>query len=194
MPVRGRMCPEIPRPRTYSGRRWPGKCASDIVCAGQRPKLGAEGAGSKTVGSAYVGSNPTPATLFQQVKAGVTGWWRRLLRAVASGLWTVGEGLWASCGPNLGIGPLFDSCSISWPQQVRRLLSAVLFRGPLGADVGLRAVGGPGEIHGRIADGLGPRRAVGVAAGFPGVARSGVTAGFPRTGTDQVLRAARGRG
>ena len=34
----------------------------------------------KTVGSAYVGSNPTPATLFSQVKAGATGWRHRLLR------------------------------------------------------------------------------------------------------------------
>jgi hypothetical protein len=30
-----------------------------------------ERAGCKTVGSAYVGSNLTPATLFPQVKAGV---------------------------------------------------------------------------------------------------------------------------
>jgi hypothetical protein len=36
----------------------------------------------KTVGSAYVGSNPTPATLFSQVKAGVVRWWHRLLRTV----------------------------------------------------------------------------------------------------------------
>src|ERR1022692_9449 len=34
----------------------------------------AEGAVCKTAGSAYAGSNPTPATLFSQVKAGVAGW------------------------------------------------------------------------------------------------------------------------
>jgi hypothetical protein len=33
-----------------------------------------KGAVCKTVGSAYVGSNPTPATVFSQVRAGVTGW------------------------------------------------------------------------------------------------------------------------
>jgi hypothetical protein len=46
----------------------------------------------KTVGSAYDGSNPSPATLFPQVRAGVIGWWHRLLRAGASGSRTV-------CGP-----------------------------------------------------------------------------------------------
>jgi hypothetical protein len=40
-----------------------------------------------------------------QVKAGVTGWWHRLLRAVASGWRTVGEGLWASCGPDQAAVP-----------------------------------------------------------------------------------------
>jgi hypothetical protein len=34
------------------------------------------------------------------------------LRAAASALRTVGEGLWASCGPDPGTGPLFDICSI----------------------------------------------------------------------------------
>ena len=38
--------------------------------------------------------------LFSQVEAGVIGWWHRLLRAGASGSWTVGEGLWASRGPD----------------------------------------------------------------------------------------------
>src|SRR5271165_578230 len=36
--------------------------ASNGVCAGQRPRSPLEGTGCKTVGSAYVGSNPTPAT------------------------------------------------------------------------------------------------------------------------------------
>jgi hypothetical protein len=37
----------------------------------------------------YVGSNPTPATLFPQVRAGLIGWWHRLLRADGSGSRTV---------------------------------------------------------------------------------------------------------
>jgi len=53
------------------------------------------GAVCKPVGSAYVGSNPTPATSFPQVKAGAIGWWHRLLRAGASGSRTV-------CGPAVG--------------------------------------------------------------------------------------------
>jgi hypothetical protein len=127
----------------------------------------------KTVGSAYVGSNPTPATLFPQVKAGVTGWWHRLLRAVASGLWTVGEGLWASCGPDSDSGPLFDSCSIYCSEQQKILFSTVVFRDASAwyrpGSAGRRWAGR--EIHGRMADGLGARHAVGVAAGFPGVYR-----------------------
>ena len=51
---------------------------------------------------------------------------------------------------------------------------------------GIGVVHGPSGagrgIHGRIADGVRARRAV------------GAPAGFPRTGTDQVLRTARGRG
>ena len=64
-PVRGFSAPvRGPSPvRTDAWRRRRrGDAASEGVCAGQRhgPRLGATGC--KTVGSAYVGSNPTPAT------------------------------------------------------------------------------------------------------------------------------------
>ena len=191
--VAARVCPD-----SAGMKHTKSKISSDQrICAGQRYFDSFRGrAVCKTVGSAYVGSNPTPATPFPQVKAGVTGWWHRFLRAGASGSRTVGGGFWASCGPDSGIWPLFDPCSSLCFEQGKWLLSTILFRGTPAwcrrGSAGRRWAGR--EIHGRIADGLGARRAVGVAAGFRGIARSGVTAGFPRTGTAQVLGAAAGRG
>src|SRR5580698_5377505 len=65
-PVRGYLCsrPWPPKPAAH-GRTADGGGrgrASNGVCAGQRRVARAERAGCKTVGSAYVGSNPTPAT------------------------------------------------------------------------------------------------------------------------------------
>jgi hypothetical protein len=56
--VRGPHAPGTRRPRTAAARNR----ASKRVRAGQRGVTRAERAGCKTVGSAYVGSNPTPAT------------------------------------------------------------------------------------------------------------------------------------
>jgi hypothetical protein len=60
--VRGPHGPEIRQPRTHSGHGkpdFPSRTASMLVSGGVTR---AERAGCKTVGSAYVGSNPTPAT------------------------------------------------------------------------------------------------------------------------------------
>ena len=64
-PVRG--CPRdgpggSQRPRTYSGQRRHGKDDPAVFVQVDRYIEGHEGAVCKTVGSAYVGSNPTPAT------------------------------------------------------------------------------------------------------------------------------------
>jgi len=95
-----RDCPQIPGAtialvRTYGGQRqvFTPYLRMFIKVSGYSGGLG--GAVCKTVGSAYVGSNPTPATLFPQVRAGVIGWWHRLLRAVHRPLVKV-------CGPAVG--------------------------------------------------------------------------------------------
>ena len=63
--VRG--CPRDPpsgrqRPRTYGGQRWRGECHSAAFTQVRGYVTGRRVAVCKTVGSAYVGSNPTPAT------------------------------------------------------------------------------------------------------------------------------------
>ena len=63
--VRG--CPRDPpsgcqRPRTYGGQRWRGECHSAAFAQVRGYVMGWGVAVCKTVGSAYVGSNPTPAT------------------------------------------------------------------------------------------------------------------------------------
>jgi hypothetical protein len=64
-PVRGCPCGGpvgSQRPRTYSGQRRHGKGDPAVFVQVDRYIEGHEGAVCKTVGSAYVGSNPTPAT------------------------------------------------------------------------------------------------------------------------------------
>jgi hypothetical protein len=67
--VRG--CPRDPppgcqRPRTYGGQRRRGECHSDAFAQVRGYVMGRGAAVCKTVGSAYVGSNPTPATRFRR--------------------------------------------------------------------------------------------------------------------------------
>ena len=58
------------------------------------------GGGCKTVGSAYVGSNPTPATRFRSSEPVTLDLRHRLLRAKGAVQQTVGCGLWAMPGPD----------------------------------------------------------------------------------------------
>ena len=80
-----RDCPRDPpsgcqRPRTYGGQRWRGECHSAAFAQVSGYVEVQAGAVCKTVGSAYVGSNPTPATYKPRSKpvtqACVTGLWR----------------------------------------------------------------------------------------------------------------------
>jgi len=71
----------------------------------------------KTVGSAYVGSNPTPATRFRSSKAGDAGLRHRLLRGKGAVHQTVGCVLWAMRGPDPAVrqhGRARSRCLLSW--------------------------------------------------------------------------------
>jgi hypothetical protein len=81
--VRG--CPRDPpsgcqRPRTYGGQRRRGECHSAAFTQVRGHVIGLGVAVCKTVGSAYVGSNPTPATHLRRsepvTRCCVTGFWR----------------------------------------------------------------------------------------------------------------------
>ena len=147
-----------------------------LSAAAMRRRLGRlpewpKGAVCKTVGSAYVGSNPTPATLFPQVRAGVIGWWHRLLRAGASGSRAV-------CGPAVGqTGSRVIVLKVAFelakrvPVGLSQWPAVGVNCGPSAGRAGrLRTYGGRRQqTYGRRVCG---RRAVGVAAGFPGVAGS----------------------
>ncbi len=61
-PSVARTAPGIRRPRTHSGRRRRPKSRLDARPCWSAGVTRAERSGCKTVGSAYVGSNPTPAT------------------------------------------------------------------------------------------------------------------------------------
>jgi hypothetical protein len=78
--------------------------------AGQATNETVTGAVCKTVGSAYVGSNPTPATVKPQVRAGDAGLRHRLFGAERSGLRTACSGLWAMRGPDPGAGGAAAGC------------------------------------------------------------------------------------
>ncbi len=87
--VRG--CPCDPpsgcqRPRTYGGQRRRGECRSAAFAQVRGYVMGRGAAGCKTVGSAYVGSNPTPATRFRRSEPvtlnGVTGFPRQRERFI----------------------------------------------------------------------------------------------------------------
>ena len=121
-PVRGCPCGGpvgSQRPRTYSGQRRPRKTDRVAFVQVNGYVWWRGEAVCKTVGSAYVGSNPTPATRFRMLRAGDAGLRHRLLRAKGAVTRTVGCVPWAMRGPDPAIArPL--RISPQMPSELRK--------------------------------------------------------------------------